>query len=98
MPVLVKVSYFPNWKAKGADGPYRVTPNFMVVVPTSTHVELTYGYTWAEGMGWVLTFIGLAGAVLLNRRRADIGLLNLRPRSKASVDAGPTPSPPAILA
>jgi hypothetical protein len=98
VPVLVKVSYFPNWKAKGADGPYRVTPNFMVVVPTSTHVELAYAYTWAEGLGWVLTFVGLAGAVLLNRRRADIGLLNMRPRSKASVDAGPTPSPPAILA
>ncbi len=98
VPVLVKVSYFPNWKAKGADGPHRVTPNFMVVVPTSTHVELSYGYTWAEGLGWVLTFVGLAGAVLLNRRRADIGLLNWRPRSKASVDAGPAPSPPAILA
>ena len=26
-PVLVKVSYFPNWHANGADGPWRVTPN-----------------------------------------------------------------------
>ena len=33
VPVLVRVSYFPNWKATGADGPYRVAPNFMVVVP-----------------------------------------------------------------
>ena len=33
-PVLVKVSYFPNWEASGAEGPYRVTPNLMVVVPT----------------------------------------------------------------
>ena len=25
-PVLVKVSYFPNWQANGATGPYRVPP------------------------------------------------------------------------
>ena len=42
-PVLVKVSYFPNWQASGADGPWRVTPNLMVVVPTSHDVTLTYG-------------------------------------------------------
>ena len=42
-PMLVKTSYFPNWKATGADGPYRVTPNLMVVVPTSNHVHLHYG-------------------------------------------------------
>ncbi|MFN8017746.1 MAG: hypothetical protein U0P45_06455 [Acidimicrobiales bacterium] len=23
VPVLVKTSYFPNWQASGADGPYR---------------------------------------------------------------------------
>src|SRR5206468_6918252 len=33
-PVLVKASYFPNWQASGAKGPYRVTPNQMVVIPT----------------------------------------------------------------
>jgi uncharacterized membrane protein len=42
-PILVKVSYFPNWRASGADGPWRVTPNLMVVIPTDTSVELTYG-------------------------------------------------------
>jgi hypothetical protein len=42
-PVLVKASYFPNWHVKGADGPYRVMPNLMVVVPTSTKVKLSYG-------------------------------------------------------
>ena len=33
VPVLVRTSYFPNWKVEGADGPYRVSPNLMVVVP-----------------------------------------------------------------
>src|SRR3712207_6886029 len=40
VPVLVRVSYFPNWSASGAEGPYRIGPNMMVVVPTDTHVEL----------------------------------------------------------
>ena len=44
-PCWSKASYFPNWKVSGAEGPYRVTPNLMVVVPTDTHVELHYGWT-----------------------------------------------------
>ena len=45
VPVLVKVSYFPNWQASGAEGPWRVAPNLMVVIPTSEHVSLHYGRT-----------------------------------------------------
>ena len=40
VPVLVKISYFPNWHVSGAEGPYRIAPNLMVVVPTSTDVHL----------------------------------------------------------
>jgi hypothetical protein len=50
-PVVVKTSYFPNWQAIGADGPWRVTPNLMVVVPTSTHVVLHYGFTPVDNAG-----------------------------------------------
>ncbi len=67
-PVLVKASYFPNWKVDGADGPYRVTPNLMVVVPTSTDVKLSYGHTWVEYLSWLLTLVGAAGLYLLSRR------------------------------
>ena len=42
VPVLVKVSYYPNWKVTGGDGPYRVAPNLMVVVPTDNQVRLVY--------------------------------------------------------
>jgi hypothetical protein len=62
VPHLVKVSYFPNWGATGADGPYRAAPSLMIVVPTAEHVVLTFGYTWAEILGWALT-IGSIGAV-----------------------------------
>jgi hypothetical protein len=67
-PVLVKTSYFPNWKVSGAQGPYRVTPNLMVVVPTDEHVEMRFGYTWVELVGWGLTLLAVAGVVWLARR------------------------------
>ena len=66
-PVLVKASYFPNWKASGAKGPYRVTPNMMVVIPTSNHVELHYGYMPADALGHLLTLGGLALAIAFYR-------------------------------
>jgi hypothetical protein len=59
-PVLVKVSYFPNWQASGATGPYRVTPNLMVVVPTAHNVVLHYGATAANRVGQGLTIVGVA--------------------------------------
>jgi hypothetical protein len=67
-PVLVKTSFFPNWEVEGADGPWRVAPNFMVVVPTSEHVEMRYGREPIEWLSWLLTFIGIALAVVLWRR------------------------------
>jgi hypothetical protein len=61
VPVMVKTSYYPNWKAEGADGPWRATPNFMVVVPTSHHVRLTFATSTADKVGRVLTVVGLLG-------------------------------------
>jgi hypothetical protein len=68
VPVLVKVSYFPNWQVTGASGPYRVAPNFMVVIPNDTHVELTYGRTGVEYLSYGMTLLGIVGLVLLWRR------------------------------
>jgi hypothetical protein len=62
-PVLVKVSYFPNWHANGATGPWRVTPNLMVVVPTSHDVQLTYESTSADYLGLFCTVLGLLGLI-----------------------------------
>jgi hypothetical protein len=64
-PVLVKVSYFPNWHASGANGPWRVTPNLMVVVPTSNDVTLSYGASSANYLGIVATLIGLVALIWL---------------------------------
>jgi hypothetical protein len=64
-PVLVKVSYFPNWHVSGADGPWRVTPNLMVVVPTSHDVTLNYGASSANYLGIFATLIGLIALIWL---------------------------------
>lgn len=66
-PVLVKIPYFPNWHAAGATGPYEVTPNLMVVVPTSRHVALHYGTTAIDGIGKIASAVGLAAVLLLIR-------------------------------
>ncbi|MCL4421910.1 MAG: hypothetical protein M1115_01855, partial [Actinobacteria bacterium] len=59
VPVVVRTSYFPNWHARGAEGPYRAFPNLMVVVPTSHHVVLYYGETPVNVAGLAITGISL---------------------------------------
>jgi hypothetical protein len=61
VPVMVKTSWYPNWDAEGADGPWRATPNFMVVVPRSKHVELTFTTASVDWAGRALTVVGLVG-------------------------------------
>ena len=69
VPVLVKTSYFPNWTASGASGPYRVMPNFMVVVPTSQRVHLHYGYSNADIVGHLASVGGIIGVGWLRRKQ-----------------------------
>ena len=73
VPVYVKTSYFPNWKVQGASGPYRVSPNLMVVVPTTTHVRMYYGVSAVEKVSDLLT-IGTLVIVV------GLLILPLRPR------------------
>ena len=66
VPVLVKISYFPRWHAIGATGPYRVSPNLMVVIPTARDVSLVYGSTPMLTLGNIITDLtALAGVVAL---------------------------------
>ena len=69
VPVTVAISYFPNWHATGAQGPWRAEPNLMVVDPSSHTVTLTYGSSRADDLGLVLTLVGILLLVELIRRR-----------------------------
>ena len=73
-PVLVKVSYFPNWKVTGADKVYRAAPNMMVVVPTSKNVTLEYKASLLDRSSYLLTFAGIVVVVFMIRRRLRYGI------------------------
>lgn len=79
VPVLVRMSYFPNWSVTGADGPYRVAPNLMVVVPTTNEVRLSYGRSGLDVFAYLLTGLGIV-ALFVWRRRGDVVFPSTRPR------------------
>ncbi|MEM7272300.1 MAG: hypothetical protein AAF547_04400 [Actinomycetota bacterium] len=79
-PVVVKASFFPNWSVDGADGPWRVGPNQMVVIPTEEDVTLSFGRSAVDLGGQLLTLLGVAavfGLVGLDRGRWRLPALDL---------------------
>ncbi len=101
VPVLVRVGYFPNWTVEGADGPYRVAPNFMVVIPTANEVTLSYSRSSLDWFFYGLTLVGIA-LCFYWRRRGDVVYPDAAPVDAAPVDAAPVdaapPQPvPAVL-
>ena len=73
VPVLVKVSYFPNWAVDGAEGPYRVAPNMMVVVPTDNDVRLHYDRSRSDLFFYFLTLVGI-GLLVVFRIQGDVDM------------------------
>jgi hypothetical protein len=59
IPHVIRHTYFPNWKVRGADDVYMVSPCFMLVVPDTQEVELYYGYTLSDTVGRILTVLGI---------------------------------------
>jgi hypothetical protein len=62
-PHIVKVSWFPNWRVEGAEGPWMLSPGLMVVVPTQRQVTLSYRDTPVDLAGKALT-VGGVGVLL----------------------------------
>ena len=68
-PHMIKINWFPNWRVSGADAVYRVTPDFLLVVPRQRHVELTFGLTPVDRIGLALAWLGWGViAIVLVRR------------------------------
>jgi hypothetical protein len=65
VPHLIRVSYFPNWDVQGAHGIYPVTPHFMLVIPRSSTVTLTYSHCMWEIFGGWMTFFTLMCLLLV---------------------------------
>ncbi|CAB4620570.1 unannotated protein [freshwater metagenome] len=72
-PILIKVSYFPNWQVSGAKAVYRAAPNMMVVVPTEKNVRLSYEPSKLDRSSYLLTLIGIGIVVMMFRRRLRYG-------------------------
>jgi hypothetical protein len=68
VPVLVRVSYFPNWQVSGAKGPYRVAPNMMVVIPTSNQVSMHFKASFVDRFAYLLTIAGFVALFVMWRR------------------------------
>ena len=64
-PHLIKISYFPKWKAIGAYGPYLVSPTFMLVIPYQNKVTLIYCKNFYDILGEILTLLGFIIIIII---------------------------------
>lgn len=68
-PLMVKVSFHPNWHVEGADRIYLVSPAFMLIYPNAPKVRLYYGRTWPDYAGAAMTVLALLYLLL---RRTNV--------------------------
>ena len=66
---LIKVSYFPNWKIKDGYGPFRVSPSFMAVIPTSPDVKIVFEKSQLENILDITSILSLGLASVLLRKK-----------------------------
>jgi TolA-binding protein len=64
-PLLVKMSYHPNWHVDGAEKIWLVSPSFMLIYPQAERVRLHYGPGPWDYLGRTLT-LGALLVLLLN--------------------------------
>jgi hypothetical protein len=79
-PLLIKISYHPNWRVEGADRIYLVSPSFMLVFPTSHQVRLIFESGRAGFWGGVLSVLGLILAAAAHFR--------FKPKPAGQMEAG----------
>lgn len=76
-PLLIKITYFPNWKVEGADKIYLASPAFMLIYPNENIVRLYYGNTPSNIIGNILFYFGILIIILsLKRKKFNLRLHN----------------------
>jgi len=76
-PHIVKVSYFPRWHVTDGTPLYLVSPGFMLITPSTSHVEIEYRRNLIDWLGLAISLLGLA----------LIGTCWLQPRFAAQLQA-----------
>jgi len=76
-PLLVKVSYFSNWKVIGADRTYIVSPGFILIYPNQNHIVVYYGKTFFDSLFTISFLIGILIIILLSFKKIDMKTDNL---------------------
>ena len=64
-PHVVAATWYPDWRAEGADGPYPLSSGQLVVYPTARTVTLRHAALPSEVAGRLVTLCGLLALVLL---------------------------------
>jgi len=64
-PHLVKIAYNPGWQIEGGDGPYLVSPAFILVYPHGQEVRLWYDNQGPRNFGMTMTYIGIGLFMIL---------------------------------
>jgi hypothetical protein len=64
VPHIVRTSFFPNWRVRGADRVRMVTPCFLLLTPTQGEVTLYYGDTLSDTLGRGLSAAALVIAIV----------------------------------
>lgn len=86
MPHLIKVSYFPNWRVRGAEKVYPVSPHLMMVIPRQNEVVLTY-----ERSGWEISGLVITGGwilfVLIKGVQRLLGARSVQNKPRTGVEA-----------
>lgn len=62
-PHIVKVSYFPRWQTADGSPVFLVSPGFMLVTPSSSHFEMSYGRTALDWTALAATILGILWAL-----------------------------------
>ena len=75
VPVEVRMTYFPWWQATGAEGPWQLAPDNLVVVPTRHEVTLTASPRLVDHLAVVVSVFAVfatVGLALWDRRNRRV--------------------------